>query len=138
MGHTIVGMVLFSALHPTILLLMDHSDLLLLLLHHLEVYTQAWPSPLARQRDDGQVVTVAYLDHEAIRVVKKDLINVNPAFLHHRPHVSNPHLLQLLLHRAHALTLERNMIILWVDFSLLWNVIWILCLQQMYSDPVAE
>lgn len=35
--------------------------------------------------------------------------------------------------------LERYMIILRVDFSLLWHVmIWILCLQQMYSDPVAE
>lgn len=87
---------------------MDHSDLLLLLLDHPEVYTRARPSHLTHQRDDGQIVTVAYLDHEAIRVVKKDLINVNPTFLHHRPDVSNPHLLQLLLHGAHALTLPIN------------------------------
>ena len=96
----------------TFLLLLDHSDLLLML-HYLKVYAWASPSLLARYRDHGEVVTIAYLHHEAIWVVKEELINMDTTFIHHRPHIRNIHLLQLLLNCTHALTLPsffRNVI----------------------------
>lgn len=75
-------------------------------LHHLDVGPGAQPGHLACQRHHGEAVAVAYLDHEPVRIVEEELVHVDPTFLHHRPHVLDLHVFQLLLHRSHDLTLQ--------------------------------
>lgn len=50
-------------------------------------------------------ITVAYLDHEIIRVVEKQLIHLDSTFLYSCSHIIDFHFFQLLLHWLHALTL---------------------------------
>lgn len=88
------------------LLLLEH--LLHQGLRHLEaVDPGAGAGNLAGQRDDGEDVAVANLDHEPVRVVEEELFHLDPPFLYSVPHVVDLHLLQLLLHRLHALGLQK-------------------------------
>ena len=61
---------------------------------------------VAGERDDGEVVAVADLDHEAVGVVEEDLVHVDAALLHAALHVRDADLLQPPLHRHHALALQ--------------------------------
>jgi hypothetical protein len=58
------------------------------------------------ERDDGEVVAVAELDHEAVGVVEEDLVHVDAALLHAPLHVRDARLLEPPLRRRHALALH--------------------------------
>lgn len=70
--------------------------------------------------------------------MEEELFNVDSTFFHYCPYVFQFHFLQLLLHCSHALTLERNVIILGIDFLFLGQTLWILRLQEMYSNSVSK
>lgn len=66
--------------------------LLRLLLHHLQIDSGARAYHLPSQWYHRDVIAVAYLDHEPIRIVEKQLVHVDPSFLYSLPHPVNPHL----------------------------------------------
>lgn len=126
-----------SVFFDRMLLLLEH--LLDPGLQHLEaVDTGAGPGDLAGQRDDGEAVAVANLDHETVGVVEEELVHLDPPFLHSRPHAVHPHLLQLLLHYPHALALERDVVVFRVDLSLLRQIFGVFRLQQMDPDSITK
>lgn len=81
-------------------------DLLRLRLHHLQVEPGAGTYNFPSYWYHRDVVAVAYLDHESIRVVEEQLLHVDPAFFYSLPHRINPHFPQLLLHHHHVLALH--------------------------------
>lgn len=86
---------------------LHHLLLLLLLLLFHETHSFAHPHRLPNdQRDHRKVVTVAYFNHEAIWVMKEELVYVDAAFLDSPLDAGYAHLFQLLLHQAHALALD--------------------------------
>jgi len=114
------------------------DNLHLLLMHLLKIQTRAGPGHFSSEWDNGEVIAVANLDHESVRIVEEELIDVNPSFLYLLPQVLDPHILQLLLHCSHALTLERNVIILGIDFNFLWHIFRVFRLQKMDSNSITE
>ena len=68
---------------------------LLLLLLHSFAHPHRLPDD---QRDHRKVVTVAYFNHEAIWVMKEELVYVDAALLDSPLDVRYAHLFQLLLH----------------------------------------
>jgi hypothetical protein len=70
--------------------------------------------------DELQVLAVADLDHEAVRVPEEELVDGRPFLLVDGPlHVPHAHLPQPPLHGAHVLALERHVVVHGVQLRLL-------------------
>lgn len=87
------------------------SLLLLRLLRRLkalEIDSPTSANGLAGKRHHWKIVTVAYFNHEPIWVMEEDLVHMDPTFFHPSLLILYRHLLQFLLHHAHALTLPNT------------------------------
>ena len=56
--------------------------------------------------DNGEAIAIADLYHEAIRVVKEDLVHFDPSSFYYLPHILYFHFIKLLLHCCHTLALH--------------------------------
>ncbi|KAG7652405.1 hypothetical protein ISN45_At01g071490 [Arabidopsis thaliana x Arabidopsis arenosa] len=77
-----------------------------------DIESRAGTSHLASERDNGEAVAVADLNHEGIRVVEEELVHLDASFFHHCSHILYLQLLELLLHCFHAFALHSTHILL--------------------------
>lgn len=59
-----------------------------------------------RDRNDGDVLTVAELDHVPIWVMEEHLVDLDPIVLYHCSNIPHPHLLQLPLNKSNISALH--------------------------------
>lgn len=109
------------------LLRVDHSvdlSLRLWLHHRMEFGSGAGASHSSYEGDNGETLTVAYLDHEAIWIVEEKLIHLDPSFFNYRPHILYLHLLELLLHCLHTLALHfHNQQVFFINYTTTINIL---------------
>lgn len=93
--------------------------------------------PAIAKWGNWQAITRANLDHVAIGVVKKNLLNFDHVLDNRTPHIVDPMRGEAGLYFLQTVTSERNVISLGVDWRWVWRTL-VADLQEVYANPIVE